>query len=322
MADADAGTYSDTRVVSMIDRRKQLKRQRRSQFLKKTWRTTAILSLTLGLGWLFNKPGWQIKKASQVEISGNSQLSTQTLETFLPLAFPTSLLRVRPADIKTMLEQNTHADEVLVYRQLFPPRIIVRIQERPPVALTTCPNCLLVSQRSASAQPITIGPADQWLIDDRGIALPSASYPKLGQTLKAPDLVLSGYLKPLDAQRAKAISLKNVAGQPTPTLVALDSGTQNEWQALYSPLRSSPVKIQQVDWQKNNNLNLKTELGMVQFGLFSARFSEQLKALDRMRALPQTVDAKNIKFINLENPKNPVVELNKVPPPPKLQENP
>ncbi len=322
MADADAGTYSDTRVVSMLDRRRQLKRQRRNQFLKKTWRTAAILSLTLGLGWLFNKPGWQIKKASQVEISGNSQLSTQTLETFLPLTFPTSLLRVRPADIKTMLEQNTHADQVLVYRQLFPPRIIVRIQERPPVALTTCPNCLLVSQSSASAQPITIGPADQWLIDDRGIALPYASYPKLGQTLKAPDLVLSGYLKPLDAQRVKALSFKNVAGQPTPTLVALDSSIQNEWQALYLPLRSSPVKIQQVDWQKNNNLNLKTDLGVVQFGPFSANFSEQLKALDRMRALPQTVDAKNIKFINLENPKNPVVELNTVPPPPKLQETP
>jgi cell division protein FtsQ len=321
-----ADTYSDTRVVSMLDRRRQLKRQRRTQFLKKTWRTTAILGLTLGLGWLFNEPGWQIKKASQVEISGNNQLSTQTIETFLPLTFPTSLLRVRPADIKTMLEQNTHADQILVYRQLFPPRIIVKIQERPPVALTNCPNCLLVSQNLGSAQPITIGPADQWLIDDRGIALPYTSYPKLGQTRTAPDLVLSGYLKPLDAQRAKAISLKNVANQPKSilksTLVELDSNTQNEWQALYSPLRSSPVKIQQVDWQKNKALNLKTELGLVQLGPFSSKFSEQLKALDQMRALPQTVEAKNIKFINLENLKNPVVELNKVPQPPTIQEKP
>jgi cell division protein FtsQ len=326
MADADVGTgagiYSDTRVVSMLDRRKQLKRQRRNQFWKKTWRTTAILGLTLGLGWLFNKPGWQIKQASQIEISGNSQLSTQTLETFLPLTFPTSLLRVRPTDIKTMLEQNTHADQVLVYRQLFPPRIIVRIQERPPVALITCPNCLLASQNVASAQPITIGPADQWLVDDRGIALPSSSYPKLEQTRKASDLVLNGYLKPLDAKRVKAIAFKNAPGQPAPTFVALDANTQKEWQALYLPLRSSPVKIQQVNWQKNDRLSLKTELGLVQVGPFSARFSEQLKALDQMRALPQTVDAKNIKFINLENPKNPVVELNTVPPAPKLQENP
>jgi cell division protein FtsQ len=319
---ADADIYSDTQVVSMLDRRKQLKRKRRNQFWKKTWRTTAILSLTLGLGWLFNKPGWQIKTASQIEISGNSQLSTQTLETFLPLTFPASLLRVRPADIKTMLEQNTHADQVLVYRQLFPPRIIVRIQERPPVALTTCPNCLLAAQTSVSTQPITIGPADQWLIDDRGIVLPDTSYPKLGQTSKAPNLVLNGYLKPLDAQRAKAISFKKVAGQPMPTFVAVDSYTQKEWQALYAPLQGSPVKIQQVDWQNNRRLGLRTELGLVQIGSLGAQFSEQLKVLDQMRALPQTVDAKKIKFINLENPKNPVVELNTVPPLPKLQENP
>lgn len=315
-------TYSDTRVVSMLDRRKQLKRQRRNLFWKKTWRTTAILGFALGLGWLFNKPGWQIKQASQVDISGNSQLSIQTIETFLPLTFPTSLLRVRPTDIKTMLEQYTHADEVLVYRQLFPPRIVVRIQERPPVALTACSNCILVSQNSVFSQPITIGPADQWLIDDRGIVLPYTSYPKLGQTSKAPDLILSGYLRPLEAKRAKAISLKNFAGQPTPTLVSLDASTQKEWQALYSPIRSSPVKIQEVDWQNSNRLSLKTELGLVQVGPFSNRFSEQLKALDQMRALPQTVDAKKIKLINLENPKNPIVELNTVPPTPKLQENP
>jgi cell division protein FtsQ len=317
-----ADTYSDTRVVSMLDRRRQLKRQRQILFWKKTWRTAAILAFSAGLGWLFNKPGWQIKKASQVEISGNRQLSTQTLETFLPLTFPTSLLRVRPADIKTMLEQNTHADHVWVYRQLFPPRVIVRIQERPPVALTPCPNCLLVAQASGAAPPITIGPADQWLIDDQGIALPSTSYPNLGQTSKAPSLVLSGYLKPLEPQRAKTISLKNFAGRPTPTLVSLDANAQKEWQALYLPLRRSPVKIQQVDWQKNSRLALQTDLGLVQVGPYSKRFAEQLKALDQMRALPQTVDAKKIKLINLENPNNPIVELNTVPLPPKLQENP
>jgi cell division protein FtsQ len=315
-----ADTPSNTQVVSMSDRRRELKRQRQSKFWKATWRTTATLGFTLGLGWLFNKPGWQITKASQVSIRGNTQISAQTLETFLPLTFPTSLLRAQPGTIKTMLEQNTHADRVSVNRQLFPPRILVQIQERPPVAITTCPNCLLVAQNPASSQPITIGPSDLWLIDDRGIPLPYGSYPKLGHTSKAPDLMVTGYLKPLDARQVKAISLKNMPGQLT--LVALDAELQKAWTSVYVPIRRSPVKIQQIDWQKPASLNLKTELGIVQMGPVGAHISEQLLALDRMRALPQTVDPKNIKFINLENLKNPVIELNTVPAPPAPQASP
>jgi cell division protein FtsQ len=316
-----ADTYPDTQVVSMLDRRRQLKQQRRSQFWKATWRTSALLGFTLGLGWFFNKSEWQIQKASQVEILGNRQLSTQALETFIPFTFPTSLLRVKPAEIKAMLEHNTHADQVSVYRQLFPPRIVVQLQERPPVALTTCRNCLLVTENnSASVPPITLGPSDLWLIDDRGIPLPYESYPKLGQTRKAPELTVTSYLKPLNSQRAKTVSLKNIAGQPT--LVGLDPNIQKEWQALFQPLRSNPVKIQDISWQNPGNLSLKTELGLVQIGPLSSKLSAQLKALDQMRALPQTVDATKIKLINLENPKNPVVELNTIPVPPKPKENP
>jgi cell division protein FtsQ len=315
-----ADTPSDTQVISMSDRRRELKRQRQSKLWKSTWRTTAALGFTLGLGWLFNKPGWQITKASQVAIAGNTQISTQTLETFLPLTFPTSLLRAQPGTIKTMLERNTHADSVSVNRQLFPPRILVQIQERSPVAIATCPNCLLVVQNPASSQPITIGPSDLWLIDDRGIPLPYGSYPKLGSTSKAPDLAVTGYLKPLDAQQAKAVPLKNTPGQPT--LVALDSDLQKAWTSAYLPIRRSPVKIQQIDWQKPASLNLKTELGIVQMGPIGSNISEQLLALDRMRALPQTVDPKNIKFINLENPKNPMIELNEVPASPVPQASP
>jgi cell division protein FtsQ len=316
-----ADSSSDTRVVSMLDRRRELKRQRQSQLWKATWRTTATLGFALGLGWLFNKPGWQITKASQVTISGNTQVSTQALETFLPLTFPTSLLRVKPGEIKTMLEQNTHADQVLVNRQLFPPRILVHIQERPIAAITTCLNCLLVAPNlNSPTQPITIGPSDLWLIDNRGIPLPYESYPKLGRTSKAPDLIVTGYLKPLDPKQAKAVSLKNIVGQPT--LVALDPNLQNAWKSVYGPIHSSPVKIQQIDWQKPNNLNLKTELGVVQMGPIGSNISEQLLALDRMRALPQTVDSSNIKFINLENPKSPIIELNAAPSPPKPQTNP
>jgi cell division protein FtsQ len=312
-------TFSDTRVVSILDRRKQLKHQRRSQFLISGWRTCAILSFAMGLGWLFSKPEWQLRKTDQVQILGNNQMSAQTLQAFLPLSFPTSLLRVKPGDIKSSLEKHTHADQVSVKRQLFPPHVAIQLQERSPVALTTCQQCVLVANW-VEGQPITLGPANLWLLDPQGIPLPYESYPKLRQLSKIPSLTAAHYLKPLDAKMVKKLSLKNL---PTNiTLVALDTNVQKQWQNAFKAIHRSPLKIQELDWQNPNDLQLKTELGTVRLGPLSSKISDQLKALDKMRALPQTVDLRKIKSIDLENPENPVVELNQSTPSPKPQKLP
>jgi cell division protein FtsQ len=301
-----ADTYSDTRVVSILDRRKQLKRQSRARFWRKAWRTGAIFSGVVALGWLFVKPEWQIRKTSQVQILGNQQLSSQTLETFLPLALPVSLLRINPQAIKTALEGNVHAEQVFVTRQLFPPRVMIQLQERSPVALATCRRCILVASL-AGAQTVTLGPADLWLLDRQGIPLPYDSYPKLQQTNKVPELLVNNYFQPLTSERVKRLRLKNVPAQTT--LIALNAKRQQEWQTLWRPLQASPVKVRELDWQNANNLKLKTDLGLVHLGPLSDNLTAQLRALDQMRGLPQNQDIKQIKSINLENPERPAIEL-------------
>lgn len=300
-------TYSDTQVVSILDRRRQLKRQRRAQFWTKVWRTSFLVGCTAGLAWLFSKPDWQIRQTKQVQILGNSQISAGTLETLLPLSFPTSLLRINPQAIKTALETHTHVDQVLVTRQLFPLRVVIQVQERAPIAQTTCRRCVLVVKLDQT-QSITLGPADLWLLDDRGIPLPFESYPKLLRNSKVPSLVVDHYLQPLPAAQIKKNLPKMLPAQATP--VALDSTLQNQWKKVLQPLLRSPVKIQALDLENPNNLVLKTELGMVQLGPLSAKLTEQLRALDQMRGLPQKQDLKQVKFINLENPQRPTLELN------------
>ncbi|MGB8703335.1 MAG: FtsQ-type POTRA domain-containing protein [Thermosynechococcaceae cyanobacterium] len=312
-------TYSDTRVVSILDRRKQLKRQRRSQFLKSAWRTFASLGLAVGLGWLFSRSEWQIRNASQVQILGNTQLSTQTLETFLPFSFPSSLLRVRPNDIKTDLERHTHVAQVLVSRQLFPPQVLIQVQERVPVALSPCRQCVLVADGVADA-PIIVGPADLWLLDTEGVPLPYGSYPNFQQANKVPTLAVSHYLKPIPPNKAKALKLKSIPAQAN--LVSIDLQTQSQWKTLFNDLNRSPVKIQELDWQDPRNLVLKTELGVVHLGAFSSKIPEQLRVLDEMRALPQKLPLSNIKFIDLQNPDHPTVEQNPSAPVPKTQDIP
>jgi cell division protein FtsQ len=310
-----ADTYSDTNVVSILDRRKQLKQQRRSQFLQSFWRTFAIASGVLVMGWLFSRPEWKIRQANQVQIMGNEQISTQALETFLPLSFPTSLLRIKPNAIRVALEQNTHVDKVWVNRQLFPPHIIIKVHERPPVALTPCPNCVLVAEENL--QPIALGPADFWLLDTQGIPLPSGSYPKLQESNKVPKLSITGYLKPLSPQKLKQFRTKLPSNLTN--FVAVDLETQTQWKSMYEILRSSPVQVQELNWENPKNLQLKTEFGMIQLGAFGPKFSEQLQALDQMRSLPQRLNLDKIKSIDLVDPKHPVIKLNQPPQTPKPQ---
>lgn len=305
-----ADTYSDTNVVSILDRRKQLKQQRRSQFLQSFWRTFAILSGAISLGWLFSRPEWKIQQANQVQIVGNRQISAQTLETFLPLSFPTSLLRINPTALRTALEQHTHVDRVWVTRQLFPPRVVIKVKERPPVALTPCPGCVFVAQEASqkNAQPITLGPADLWLLDSQGIPLPYTSYPSRQQGSKMPKLSVASYLKPLSAETVKQLQAKLPKGQSN--FVEIDPAIQAHWKSLYSIVSQSPVKIQEVSWQNPENLQLKTEFGLVRLGPYSPKFAEQLQALDQMRSLPQRLNLQKIRSIDLLEPKKPVIELN------------
>jgi cell division protein FtsQ len=313
-----ADTYSDTNVVSILDRRKQLKQQRRSQFLQSFWRTFAIASGVISLGWLFSRPEWKIRQASQVQIMGNEQISTQALETFLPLSFPTSLLRIKPNAIRVALEQNTHVDKVWVNRQLFPPHIIIKVQERPPVALTPCPSCVLVAEENL--QPITLGPADLWLLDAQGIPLPYGSYPKLQESNKIPKLSITGYFKPLAPQKMKQFRAKLPSNLSN--FVAVDPETQTQWKSMYEILRSSPVQVQQLNWENPKNLQMKTEFGIIRMGAFGPKFSEQLQALDQMRSLPQRLNLEKIKSIDLVDPKHPVIELNQSAQTPKPQISP
>jgi cell division protein FtsQ len=258
------------------------------------------------MGWLFSKPEWKIRQASQVQILGNDRISTQTIETFLPLSFPTSLLRVQPTAIRTALEQHAHIDKVWVNRQLFPPHVVIKVRERSPVALATCPGCVFVAD--LNSQPVTLGPSNLWLLDERGIPLPYESYPKLQQSNKVPSLTVAGYFRPIAPQKVKQLQAKLPKGQSN--FVEVKTEDQSHWSAMYEMMHSSPVKISELNWQDPQNLTLKTEYGMIHLGAFGPNFSKQLQALDRMRSLPERLNLKKIKSIDLVDPKHPVVELN------------
>ncbi|WP_299413681.1 FtsQ-type POTRA domain-containing protein [Acaryochloris sp. IP29b_bin.148] len=294
----------ESQIVNIRDRQQQLIRQRKQRFRRGAWRTLFIVGLTAGLGWAVCQPEWQIRQSSQVTLAGNEQIDGQTLEHLMTLQFPTSLIRFQPQVLASKLKTNAHISHVVVTRKLFPPRVKVVVQELPPIAMTECEGCTLILNPDQS-NSITLGPANVWLLDERGVVLPADSYPKLEKAQQLPKLTLDAYLQP---ESKPTQSQASSASTPT-KFVSIDRQKQAQWQQMYALLETSPVQVKHLNWQDPNKLMLQTKLGQIHIGPFSDRFNRQLQALDEMRTLPKSVDPQQIVYIDVENPESPVLEL-------------
>ncbi|KAM3096260.1 cell division protein FtsQ/DivIB [Phormidesmis sp. 146-35] len=257
--------------TELSQRRQKLRRQRRVRFFQASWRSLAVFGLATGTVWAATLPAWVIRKPEQVTIKGNQFISAQTIRTLLPIAYPQSLLKIQPQAVSNALKAKAPIAEATVDRQLFPPSLTVRIQERTPVAVA-------LPQAGATK---TTDPDQPGLLDENGIWIPLESYTSLNQSLKLPTLKVTGKLSQYRAS----------------------------WSQLYQAIRRSSVKVLEVNLDDPNNLILKTELGTVHCGLYGANFTSQLKALDRLRRLPSRVNLNQIAYIDLRNPESPSVQM-------------
>ncbi|MGF1604113.1 MAG: cell division protein FtsQ/DivIB [Thermosynechococcaceae cyanobacterium] len=308
---------SDSHIDLIRDRQRQLKRQRRNRFLQATWRSAVILGLAVGLGWAVTQPEWKLRQQSQITITGNEKLSTASLESLLPFSFPLSLIRLEPRRIETTLQKYAHVQQAFVSRKLFPPRATIFIEERAPVAMTRCDRCLFVTDPN-DPEALKIGPADTWILDDQGVALPAQSYPAFAQNQNLPTLTMNDFLSPLPEKNAALFKKVTPSQQVTP--VFLPKEKQNQWQRMYRVLKNSsvtaagsPVQLSSIDWKDLENLKLQTKLGEIHLGPYSRRFAKQLKALDEMRSLSNTVDTDQVVYIDLQNPDQPDLEMRNPP---------
>ncbi|MCU0549811.1 MAG: FtsQ-type POTRA domain-containing protein [Leptolyngbya sp. Prado105] len=258
--------------TELSQRRKTLRRQRRTRFFQASWRNVAIATLAIGAVWVATLPEWVIRKPEQVTIRGNRFISEQTIRSLLPITYPQSLLKVQPHSIADALKAKAPIAEATVDRQLIPPSLTVRVQERIPIAHTI----------SKASQP--------GLLDETGMWISQESYKALNPNLKLPSL--------------------KIVGSP--------EQYRSDWVNFYQTIRQSPVTVLEANWEDPANLILKTELGAVQFGVYSSKFPMQLKVLDQMRRLPNRVNSDQILSIDLRNPNSPTVQMNATKTPVKL----
>lgn len=275
----------------LVARRKKLRRQRRWRILQTSWQVFAISGLAVGAVWVATLPDWVLRDPAQVEIEGNKVLTTDTIRSLLAIKYPQFLLALEPEAIAKRLEESqAPIAEAHVTRRLFPPSITVHIQERYAVAVVyMIPAAVAVNPKQKIMPPVEPVPVS--LIDDRGYIL---SYEKY-------------------------VSLNKSRNLPTLKVFGMQEQYRSQWASLYKLISQSPVKVSEINWREPGNLILQTELGTVHLGSYKdSRLAEQLQALDQMRKLPQQVDASQIEYIDLNQPKTPQVKMFADPPSEKL----
>lgn len=267
-----------TRVSSLSrdelkSRRKSLRRRRRISISQALWRFWALSGLTVAIFWGATRPVWLIHSPTQINVSGNHLLSDEAVQSLVPIQYPQALMKVEPELLARQLRDRGPITSAEVTRQLLPPRLNVRVEERVPVAVVLPAG---KGDRSADTQYLQSG-----FLDAHGAWMPLSSF---GIGSASPQL-------------------------PTLQLRGIQPQYQRYWPQIYETIVGSPVAITEIDWQDPNNLVLETALGTVYLGPYSPELEQQLATLDRMRNLPGQLTDSEVARIDLSNPNAPSVAV-------------
>ncbi|MGK7873439.1 MAG: cell division protein FtsQ/DivIB [Xenococcaceae cyanobacterium] len=259
--------------IELKNRRQELQRRRRIEFLQAIWRLLIVSAMAGGLLWVVTLPNWVIRQGSQIEIEGDQFLSKDEIRALIPLSYPQSILQLQTQQLIQQLKSTAPIAEARVTRQLLPPRLTIQVKERPPVAIALSPK---KAATQTNSQTVEVG-----FLDEQGTLVPKSFYSREDKDFELPNLKVTGFRE-----------------QHRPY-----------WPELYQLITHSTVQIFAVDLQDPRNLILKTELGNVYFGPSTSQLPEQLALLAQMRELPTHINASQIVYIDLTNPSSPAIKL-------------
>jgi cell division protein FtsQ len=141
-------------------RRRQLRRQRRVRAVKSLWRFGCMSGILAGVAWVANQPNWTISKPEQIRIQGNRYLSDATIRSMLAIRYPQPMMQLAPEQLTARLLKQGSISSAKIDRGLLPPRLLIQIEDRPPVAQVL---------RAENQPPLTF-------LDESGTQIPVSSY--------------------------------------------------------------------------------------------------------------------------------------------------
>jgi cell division protein FtsQ len=120
---------------TLIARRQRFRRRLWLWRLLGLWRISLAVAFAGGLIWLGQRPLWQLSDPGEVRVAGNRDLTREQILAALELSLPEPLLQADPHRFERRLRAALPLRTARVSRQLYPPALSVRVEERQPVAL-------------------------------------------------------------------------------------------------------------------------------------------------------------------------------------------
>lgn len=117
-----------------VERRRELRLQRRHELLRNLWRMVVLLGLSAGSGTLLLRHGWTLGSPEQVEVQGSSHVSREQVISAAGISFPQPLLSLEPRRLAAELQADLPVEQVRVSRWMAPARLRVELVDREPVA--------------------------------------------------------------------------------------------------------------------------------------------------------------------------------------------
>ncbi len=111
-----------------------LQQQNRKLLKIAIWRCLLVSSLVATACAMITADRWQLKNPSQVVLEEDMMIAESTIHSLLKLNYPQEIWTIPTHQLSDNLKSITPILDAMVTKQMFPPRMRVRLQERVPVA--------------------------------------------------------------------------------------------------------------------------------------------------------------------------------------------
>lgn len=101
------------------------------------WRSCALGFCAISVFLVFNLPYWQIQYQSQIEVNGNKLTSKEFVFSTLNFSYPQYIWTINGVNLAHEIESIPSIAAVRINKSIIPPKLIVSLQEKEPVAVAT-----------------------------------------------------------------------------------------------------------------------------------------------------------------------------------------
>lgn len=194
-----------------MERRRQLRLQRRQERLRNLWRLVVFSAAAAGLGYGLLRQGWTLSGPSQVEVKGSERISREQAIAAAELRFPMPLLTLDPRLLRSELLEALPVEQVTVERLILPPRLRIELVDR---------------QVVARAERRTARGSEQGYVDRLGNWI-SSSQQGMGSSGSQPETAIrvQGWQARFRPTIVKLIDRRNDLGSPLRTIRFEPDGT-------------------------------------------------------------------------------------------------